>query len=372
MIESLLLKNFQAHEKFRIDFDRITTIVGPSDVGKSSLIRALVWCLSNSPSGDAFVKTGESSCSVKVLVDGHAVVRSRSKSNNVYKLDDEEFKAFGSNVPDTISDLLNIIDVNMQGQFDAPFWVTLSAGEVSRRLNEVVDLSLIDSCLSLSKSRVSDQKKRRDIYQESAEKSQRDVELLEWVAGAAKEFKALEKLDRDVDELEGDSHDLSLMHSSLVESDLCVKTREAEVEDIVVVGKSAAVCKDIEETIQTLTMATTALGRIEEKQREVEAIVVVGKAAAECKEIEGSMRQLEEYLSGLEHIRSAADVPELFEFDSAELEEVQGDIRQLKGMLEDLSESSEFEKRKTKELATMEAELSEVLGNQCPVCGKEI
>ena len=43
-IESLSLHNFQCHEHLDIAFDpQLTTIVGPSDVGKTAILRALKW-----------------------------------------------------------------------------------------------------------------------------------------------------------------------------------------------------------------------------------------------------------------------------------------------------------------------------------------
>ncbi len=148
-LERLTLRNFQAHEKIVIDFNPgITTIVGPSDVGKSAIIRALSWVLYNQPSGEAFIKHGEERVQARLRLDGdQLIVRERGKEN-LYRLDEQEFKAFGSNVPTPIKDLLQVSEINIQRQFDAPFWFAESSGEVSRRLNEIVNLGVIDDALA--------------------------------------------------------------------------------------------------------------------------------------------------------------------------------------------------------------------------------
>lgn len=55
----LRIQNFQAHKDTTIEFDRITTIVGPSDIGKSAVLRALKWVAKNEPNGTSFVRDGD-------------------------------------------------------------------------------------------------------------------------------------------------------------------------------------------------------------------------------------------------------------------------------------------------------------------------
>ena len=150
MLERLLIQNFQRHAKRAIDFGAITTIVGPTDAGKSAILRALRWVCTNTPGGGAFIRHGSPGCTVRLEVDGHVIVRRRGTTGdpNTYGLDGAEYKAFGRGVPDDIAALLNLSDLNWQGQHDAPFWFADTAGEVSRQLNAIVDLGIIDNRLA--------------------------------------------------------------------------------------------------------------------------------------------------------------------------------------------------------------------------------
>ena len=148
MLRKLSLRNFQAHRRLDIGLDPgITTIVGPTDAGKSAVIRALLWLLTNQPAGNEFIRNGSKGTQVTLDVDGHKVSRIRGKAN-LYKLDGKAYRSFGHDVPPEIAGLLKTGELNTQSQHDAPFWFSDSPGEVSRKLNSVVDLSTIDKVLS--------------------------------------------------------------------------------------------------------------------------------------------------------------------------------------------------------------------------------
>lgn len=55
-IKSIEIENFQSHKYSKLDFsERLNVIVGPSDNGKSAIIRALKWVLFNEPKGTDFI-----------------------------------------------------------------------------------------------------------------------------------------------------------------------------------------------------------------------------------------------------------------------------------------------------------------------------
>lgn len=156
LISALSIRNFQSHRKLDIDLDPgVTTIIGPSDVGKSAILRAIKWVASNQPSGDAFVRKGKTSASVTVWLISQdekqttRITRSRGgKGGNLYLIEGKPYKAFGSAPPDDVIRLMNVQDLNFQGQYDSPFWLSESAGEVSRQLNRIVALDVIDTAQS--------------------------------------------------------------------------------------------------------------------------------------------------------------------------------------------------------------------------------
>lgn len=149
MLERIQLTNFQRHALLRIVFDPgITTIVGPTDAGKSSVLRAIWWWFTNRPRGDDFRRWDTTRTTVRGWIDGHNVARVRSNDLNAYILDGEQLKAIGADVPGPVADVFDISELNFQSQHDAVFWFSESAPAVGKRLNAIVNLGAIDDTLA--------------------------------------------------------------------------------------------------------------------------------------------------------------------------------------------------------------------------------
>lgn len=193
-MKSLTITNFQAHANRHIEFDpHITTIVGASDVGKSAILRSLIWALTNKPSGDAFIRDGEDFCEVELEVDDeNTVTRFRGKSENTYTLNGAVFKAFGNDVPEEISNLLNIKSVNIQSQHDSPWWFSETNGEISRQLNSIVDLSVIDRTLNNLDSLNRQTQAEKKVLQRQQKEAQIKLESYSWLRKAHETMEGIE------------------------------------------------------------------------------------------------------------------------------------------------------------------------------------
>lgn len=157
MIRELIIKNFQTHENTYLQFaPGVNAITGPSDVGKSAVVRALYWLFNNRPAGNAFVNRKRVTARTWVVEvgvildggDGTAIVRAKEKSRNIYRLGDREFTAFGQAVPDDIIMASNMSAINFQLQHDAPFLISKSPGEIAQHFNNLVNIDVIDTGLS--------------------------------------------------------------------------------------------------------------------------------------------------------------------------------------------------------------------------------
>jgi exonuclease SbcC len=154
LLEYVELCDFQRHERLRVDFaPGVTTLCGPTDAGKTAVFRAVRWVCLNLPAGGRLTRHGAARCKVALGVDGRKVARVRGDRENLYRLDGEDYRAFGQGVPPEIAKLLGLDAVNFARQFDAPFFLTMPAPEVSRQLNAVVDLGVIDGTLAAAASK---------------------------------------------------------------------------------------------------------------------------------------------------------------------------------------------------------------------------
>ena len=196
---SIELNDFQVHEKTTIEFaPTITTIKGATDAGKSAIIRALRWACLNDLTGDEFIREGAAAKRTKIILrirhdkKDWEVLRYKSVYStgvNTYELNGQEFKAFGMNVPLGIAQLLQLSEINFQSQHDSPFWFSETAGEVSRKLNSIVDLSIIDTTLSNIASAVRQAQERKNVSSERLKEAQEELEKVKDAETRIQEFR---------------------------------------------------------------------------------------------------------------------------------------------------------------------------------------
>lgn len=199
MLEKIEIKNFQSHKKTTLEFTGgVTSITGPSDVGKSAIIRALSWVLTNYPQGTDFIRNGARAAEVTLHIDGHVITRRRSKSENTYILNGTELKAFGQGVPDPIAEIVNVGDDNFQSQHDAPFWFSDTPGQVSRKLNAVVDLGVIDDSLAEINRKRTQARTRAEVLVDELGQVKEQRDRLKFVAGASDDFDELQRMSEQI------------------------------------------------------------------------------------------------------------------------------------------------------------------------------
>lgn len=155
MIEKLTLKNFQSHKHSELEFaPGLNAIIGQSDSGKSALLRALRWIVTNRPSGDAFRSDWGGDTEATVQMAEGSITRYKNDSGNGYLLEGSKFQAIGTGVPDEIINTLAIDDVNIQQQLDRPFLLDDSPGEVAQHFNRVARLDKIDTSIQIVQSQI--------------------------------------------------------------------------------------------------------------------------------------------------------------------------------------------------------------------------
>ncbi len=162
-IKKIILQNFQSHKYSIVELDeQLNVIVGPSDSGKSAIIRALKWVLYNEPSGDYFIREGEKEASVTVeFSDNIKVKRYRSKSKNTYHLfirgEEQIYQGFGTNVPEEIIQAMEIkkiyLDsdesafINLGEQLEGAFLLSEKNSVRASAIGRLVGVNIIDDAL---------------------------------------------------------------------------------------------------------------------------------------------------------------------------------------------------------------------------------
>lgn len=146
-VSSLELVSFQSHHRSKLEFSPgVNVVIGHSDHGKTALIRGLTWLIKNRPSGEEFRSNYAPNDTTQVILKMKPgeIRRGRGKDTNYYWYEGIRYSSFGQDVPQPIVDILNIDDLNIQYQFDAPFLLSESPGSVAKYLNRVINLDNID------------------------------------------------------------------------------------------------------------------------------------------------------------------------------------------------------------------------------------
>jgi len=199
VLEKIQIRGFGANKKLDIDFSpNVTSIIGKSFEGKSWALRALRWVLLNKPAGDAYINWDSDEAKVRLSIDKKKVIRTRSKSVNSYKLSGkkEPYVAFGNDVPRDIAELVNVSDkINFQTQHILPFWFCETAGEVSRQLNSIVNLEVIDSTLANIATEIRDTGTIIKLTEKALKEAVQEKKDLLYVRELDSDLKGVEKLN---------------------------------------------------------------------------------------------------------------------------------------------------------------------------------
>lgn len=214
MIKSIQLQNFQSHRKSLLEFSPgVNIIIGDTNSGKTSILRGLNWLIYNRPSFGSLISHWNrndndepiKSTFVRVITDKGKIERRKGKVNkndnptkfNGYIIDDDKYlDAIGTSVPDEINSILNISDINIQGQMDAPFLLSNTAGEIARFFNSIIKLDLIDRILSNADSKKREVNKDISSIKFELEKVNIDIDKINWVDSANDIIGKIEKIEK--------------------------------------------------------------------------------------------------------------------------------------------------------------------------------
>lgn len=286
MFQKLILRNFQPHRKLVVKFDEhVTCIIGPTDTGKSSIIRALRWLCLNSIKSKRFISWWAKRCSVTLHVDGHIIKRSKGKEN-LYFLDKQEFKAFGTTVPEPIAKILNVSEENFQRQIDPPLWLASSPAQVGRELNKIVNLDIIDLTLSnVSKAKREAQAKVKSLIS-VRNTLKKEAEDLEWIVECKRDVERLEKAERKREEL---AEDVAVL-SHLLQKVLDHKKTRDNAKECLVGGELALAREQEAEQLRDrvgslgklIKRITTASQTLADNKRELASVQIKLGRIKEC------------------------------------------------------------------------------------------
>lgn len=199
MIKQFEILNYESHEHTLIELSPgVNVFIGSTDNGKSGIIRALKWLLTNRPLGDSFRSHWGGDTSVSMTLENDLqVVREKGKSakDNCYRISttSNSLEAPGTTVPEPVAQLLNIDEINTQYQLDRPFLLLNTPGEVAKYLNKIVNWEAIDRAQSYMKTKKNDINREIKSKTYELEKKEESLKKYDYMDEFESDLKSLEK-----------------------------------------------------------------------------------------------------------------------------------------------------------------------------------
>lgn len=379
MLERLLIQNFQCHGRLSVEFDpRITCIVGPSDVGKSAIIRALRWIAMNQPQGDSFIREGEKGCTVQLFIDGRKIGRKRGRNgDNIYLMDDEEFRSFGVDVPNAIKKVLNVNTIGFQGQHESPFWFGLTSGEVSRELNSIVDLGIIDSSQYEIGRIVRERQQTVKICKSRLDAAKDREESLRWIEEADSQLRSIEATHRRLEARRGDVVRLSRQVAAISKDQSTANRSESQRIELSAIGSLAQKIRKLHDRCTSLK---NGLNGADAQKRLIDRGAPDTSGLDRCKEewstTSRKRRDLESLLTTTLKWQQKVDfgVPDISHMGRSvqQYREVQAKRTHLTSTIKSAERCEEQVRTHEDRCRLVEEELHKSTEGICPVCGQEM
>jgi DNA repair exonuclease SbcCD ATPase subunit len=163
-IKQLELNNFQKHEHLLLNFtEGVNTIVGATDSGKSTIVRAIRWVFYPSElRGDVVRMNGSKKTSVKIILDNNIIIeRIKTSSVNSYELTilehkKETYNATGNTLPEDIQKIIKFIPIeidndkiilNIANQISMPFLLEKSGTFRQKLFNKLTGNDILDQAM---------------------------------------------------------------------------------------------------------------------------------------------------------------------------------------------------------------------------------
>jgi DNA repair protein SbcC/Rad50 len=193
MFKSLRTKYFQSHRNTFLDLSEgVNVILGLSQSGKTALIRSLRLLIDNRPSGAKYYSRfapdkGATEIELETRegdkIKLEKIVRRKKDGekeleDTIYYLNGQDFSGTQKDVPDQIRDALNMGELNIQRQFDQPFLIISSAGEVARTINRITKLDQVDNWVTVLTKRINEQRRETDLLEKQAKEI--EIELAKY------------------------------------------------------------------------------------------------------------------------------------------------------------------------------------------------
>lgn len=347
MIIKVEIENFQSHKNTVLEFVPGTNVViGESDAGKSAIFRAINWAITNRPLGDGFRSDWGGDTRVAIYTaEGDVIERIKTATRNVYIINGKPLTAFGSEVPEQVSEILRMDEANIQSQMDVPFLLAVSPGEAARLLNKAASIDDIDYTISnlrgeyqkVSNNIKFNEGKLKD-YEKQIEQYDNLPELEEKLERVEEAEKELEKHEQKLAKLTQLAAEVIRIHTELEKT------------------------KNIQQIAQKFEQILSRYNQYEEQRKRLDKL----------EQIAQKVKVRQEYLKSTQYVEDSIALVQKVYDEYREYQTKQQTFVKLKRLIGSVAALNQSVQRIEREISQLEKEFRKLCPDECPLCGAKI
>jgi DNA repair exonuclease SbcCD ATPase subunit len=275
VITDVEVEDYQAIRKASLKLGRFTVVTGPTGSGKSGLIRAMRLVAFNAR-GTSYIRHGAKKCAAALGFEREGVVvgiERGARGADKYRVarpadvpDDpvqvDTYTKLAGAVPPDVAKLLGLREINFAGQFDRPYLLTESGGQVARVLGELTNVTLVfDAAREANRRKLETQRDLRQAetllgdLREQAKGFRGLKDRLAAVTEAAVRLDAMGKITEQ-------RNDLDFLASSWADARHLVEKAEARMAALEV--PSAERLEQLQEQLERLRMLSSSWEGVQE------------------------------------------------------------------------------------------------------------
>lgn len=234
MLSQLEIVYYQSHEHTVYNFHPgVNCIIGESGYGKTASLRAFNLLATHRPLKfryhSDFAKIGRTSVKA-VTAEGAEVKITKTRKRTKYTLiadgEKEEWPKLNKQVPDRVKDALNISDLNIQWQFDNPFLISTSPGEIARVINEKTKIDEADEWIRILNKNITALKHKQRDEEVEIEDNLKELKGLSNLPKLNRLLNRMVTIDKKIEKLDKQYIEIDSMMASIEDIENKIKEQK--------------------------------------------------------------------------------------------------------------------------------------------------
>lgn len=316
MIASVNIKGFQSHVNSQFNLSPgLTVLTGPTDSGKTAIIRAIRWVVFNEPAGEGFINqtTGEAIVQI-TLSDGTLITKGRKKgARTVYHLVPAVGKSQifeQADVPPEVTAVLGITRqnfgdfeaaLNFAFQLDAPFLISEPPSAGAKVLGKIAGTEIVDQAIkSVSKDTYGARQDKLQADKQIEQKTE-ELKVYEGVDQLKEQVDACDMLLEKFEQLRSNYGILTLLNSQKGSLEQKMTALTTELQQYVVLPTAEKRLRETEASVQLLQQL------IELNQKHSQFITTISRCEKEISLFVG-LEQAAGQLDTLDRLLAKTDI----------------------------------------------------------------